>query len=220
MTLVHSSRTPMLGARQRLGCYGLRQPSIRTRTMRAYAVPGVFVAFGFIMFKNGTSNSVDKVLIPYAREIADAPEDAVPLWSWGSVVWRRRTVAFVMLQIESNARFRGCALLLRLWSYERLAVGRPIVDHRGYEARYYGRHDDDGPTMGTLWVCPRERTWANERARRTYPSFVVALDRLVAEDVIWEPYSAAAVGKSCSLWVVFYVHVERDFVVYDGLVGL
>ncbi|WVZ98348.1 hypothetical protein U9M48_043805 [Paspalum notatum var. saurae] len=96
---------------------------------------------------------------------------------------------------ESNARLKGCALLLRLWSYERLAVGRPIVDHRGYEARDYGQHDDDGPTMGTLWVCPRERTWANEQARRTYPSFVVALDRLVAEDVIWEPYSAAAVGS-------------------------
>ncbi|WVZ83036.1 hypothetical protein U9M48_030221 [Paspalum notatum var. saurae] len=40
-----------------------------------------------------------------------------------------------------------------------------------------------------------KRTWANEQARRTYPSFVVALDRLVAEDVIWEPYSAAAVGS-------------------------
>ncbi|WVZ91999.1 hypothetical protein U9M48_038098 [Paspalum notatum var. saurae] len=158
--------------------------------------------FGFMMFKNGTSNSVDKlgfefVLAATYRGLCDACS-----------------------KDESNARFQGCALLLQLWSYERLAVGRPIVDHRGYEAQYYGQHDDDGPTMGTLWVCPRERTWANEQARRTYPSFVVALDRLVAEDVIWEPYSACSCGKSCSLWVVFFVHVQRDFVVYDGLIGL
>ncbi|WVZ50679.1 hypothetical protein U9M48_001911, partial [Paspalum notatum var. saurae] len=163
------------------------------RSLEAY----LLWLFGFIMFKNGTSNSVDKVLIPYAREIADAPEDAVSLWSWGSAVLAAtyRGLCDACSKDESNARFQGCALLLQLWSYERLAVGRPIVDHRGYEAQYYSQHDDDGPTMGTLWVCPRERTWANEQARRTYPSFVVALDRLVAEDVIWEPYSAAAVGS-------------------------
>ncbi|WVZ59611.1 hypothetical protein U9M48_009728 [Paspalum notatum var. saurae] len=125
------------------------------------------------------------------------PRIFVPLWSWGSAVPAAtyRGLCDACSKDESNAMFQGCALLLQLWSYERLAVGRPIVDHRGYEAQYYGQHDDDGPTMGTLWVCPRERTWANEQARRTYPSFVVALDRLVAEDVIWEPYSAAAVGS-------------------------
>ncbi|WVZ78443.1 hypothetical protein U9M48_026151 [Paspalum notatum var. saurae] len=138
------------------------------RSLEAY----LLWLFGFIMFKNGTSNSVDKRLRMHPRML-------VPLWSWGSAVPAAtyRGLCDACNKDESNARFRGCALLLRLWSYERLAVGRPIVDHRGYEARYYGRHDDDGPTMGTLW-CSRR-------------------------------------GKSCSLWVVFYVHVERDFVVYD-----
>ncbi|WVZ79574.1 hypothetical protein U9M48_027139 [Paspalum notatum var. saurae] len=207
------------------------------RSLEAY----LLWLFGFIMFKNGTSNSVDKVLIPYAREIADAPEDAVPLWSWGSAVLAAtyRGLCDACSKDESNARFQGCALLLQLWSYERLAVGRPIVDHRGYEAQYYGQHDDDGPTMGTLWVCPRERTWANEQARRTYPSFVVALDRLVAEDVIWEPYSAAAVGSRApyglssmctsneTLWyttasLVYDIYIEphRPHELCDGSVGL
>ncbi|WVZ90564.1 hypothetical protein U9M48_036855 [Paspalum notatum var. saurae] len=143
------------------------------RSLEAY----LLWPFGFIMFKNGTSNSVDKLGFELCRAAT------------------YRGLCDARSKDESNARFRGCALLLRLWSYERLAVGRPIVDHRGYEAQYYGQHDDDGSTMGTLWVCSRERTWANEQARRTYPSFVVALDRLVAEDVIWEPYSAAAVGS-------------------------
>ncbi|WVZ55184.1 hypothetical protein U9M48_005883 [Paspalum notatum var. saurae] len=125
---------------------------------------------------------------------------------------------------ESNASFRSRALLLQLWSYERLAVGRPIVDHRGYEAQYYGQHDDDGPTMGTLWVCPRERTWANEQTRRTYPSFVVALDRLVAEDqfpvprvidrVTSQDHRLSRLGQPCSgTWVT---KVEPYVQVWDN----
>lgn len=39
-----------------------------------------------------------------------------------------------------------------------------------------------------------QRTWANEQARRTYPNFVAELDRLKADDVVWEPYSPQAVA--------------------------
>ncbi|WVZ89110.1 hypothetical protein U9M48_035563 [Paspalum notatum var. saurae] len=168
------------------------EDSVR-RSLEAY----LLWLFGFMMFKNGSSNSVDKVLIPYTQEIADAPDDAVPIWSRGSAVLAAtyRGLCDACIKDKSNTRFLGCALLLQLWSYERLAVGRPIVDHRAYEAQYYGEHDDDRLTMGTLWVCPCERTWANEQARRTYPNFVVELDRLVANDVLWEPYSAAAVAS-------------------------
>lgn len=114
--------------------------------------------FGFIMFKNGHGNTVDKILMPYAREIADADEDQVPTWSWGSAVLAAtyRGLCDACIKDDDRARFQGCALLLQLWSYERLAVGRPIVDHRPYELQYYGDLEDDRPTMGTLWVCPRE----------------------------------------------------------------
>src|SRR6266508_1411089 len=42
--------------------------------------------FGVMMFSNTYGDSVDKVLMVYAREIANAPEDEVPTWSWGSAV--------------------------------------------------------------------------------------------------------------------------------------
>ncbi|WVZ86035.1 hypothetical protein U9M48_032879 [Paspalum notatum var. saurae] len=146
--------------------------------------------FGFIMFKNGHGNTVDKILMPYAREIADADEDQVSTWSWGSAVLAAtyRGLCDACIKDDDRARFQGCALLLQLWSYERLAVGRPIVDHRPYELQYYGDLEDDRPTMGTLWVCPREQV------RRTYPNFVAELDRLKADDVVWEPYSPQAVA--------------------------
>ncbi|WVZ87737.1 hypothetical protein U9M48_034330, partial [Paspalum notatum var. saurae] len=148
------------------------------------------------MFKNGHGNTVDKILMPYAREIADAYEDQVPTWSRGSAVLAAtyRGLCDACIKDDDGAGFQGRALLCRLWSYEGLAVGRPIVDHRPYELQYYGDLEDDRPTMGTLWVCPRERTWTNEQARRTYPNFVAELDRLKANDVVWEPYSPQAVA--------------------------
>src|SRR5436190_21841970 len=50
------------------------------RSLEAY----LLWLFGCIMFNNNHGDSVDRVLMPYAREIADAAEDDVPTWSWDS----------------------------------------------------------------------------------------------------------------------------------------
>ena len=39
----------------------------------------------YIMFNNTHGNSVDRILLPYAREIADGDED-IPPYSWGEAV--------------------------------------------------------------------------------------------------------------------------------------
>ena len=52
-----------------------------TRWLEAYLLR----LFGYIMFNNTHGNSVDRILLPYAREIADVVED-VPPYSWGSAV--------------------------------------------------------------------------------------------------------------------------------------
>ena len=49
-----------------------------TRSLEAY----LLWLFGYIMFNNTYGNSVDRILLPYAREIADGDED-VPPYSWG-----------------------------------------------------------------------------------------------------------------------------------------
>ena len=50
---------------------------------------------------------------------------------------------------EYEAKPQG-PLLLQLWSYKRLAVGRSIVSHEPYHEAMYGDEEDDRPTMGTL----------------------------------------------------------------------
>ena len=125
-----------------------------SRSLEAY----LLWLFSYIMLNNSQGNSVDKVLMPYTREIADAVnKDEVPTWSWGSAVLAATYHGLCegCTKSEINAVLSGCPLLLQLWSYERLAVCRPIVDHAPYDEDFYGHSEDDRPTMGTLWLCGR-----------------------------------------------------------------
>ena len=49
-----------------------------SRSLEAY----LLWLFSYIMFNNGYGNSIDKILIDYAREIANSdPEEDMPLYS-------------------------------------------------------------------------------------------------------------------------------------------
>ena len=120
-----------------------------TRSLEAY----LLWLFGYILFNNSHGHCVDRVLLPYAQEIADADEDAIPLYSWGSAVLActYRGLCKLSRQNDRNAVLTGCPILLQLWSYERIAIGRPMIDQSPYTPDMYGDMEDDRPTMGTLW---------------------------------------------------------------------
>ena len=67
----------------------------------------------------------------YAQEIAEAAVEEMPQYSWGSAVLCKASV-----HNKHNAILTGCPILLQLWSYERIAIGRPIIDHSPYEPDY------------------------------------------------------------------------------------
>ena len=122
---------------------------IVTRSLEAY----LLWLFGYIMFNNSHGYCVDRVLLPYAQEITDADEDSIPLYSWGSVVLActYRGLCKASRQNDRNAVLMGCPILLQVWSYERIAIGRPMIDQSPYKPDMYGDTEDDRPTMGTLW---------------------------------------------------------------------
>ena len=127
------------------------------RSLEAY----LLWLFGYIMFNNTHGNTVDKILLPYAWAIADADEDDVPTWSWGSAVLAATYHGLCdgCMKTTEGAIITGCPLLLQLWSYERIAIARPLIDLSPYAQGMYGDLDDDRPTMGTIWhireVCVR-----------------------------------------------------------------
>jgi len=53
-----------------------------TRSLEAY----LLWLFGYIMFNNSHGHCVDRVLLPYAQEIADADEDAIPLFQYTTYI--------------------------------------------------------------------------------------------------------------------------------------
>jgi len=126
-----------------------------TRSLEAY----LLWLFGYIMFNNTHGNSVDRILLPYAREIADGDED-VPPYSWGEAVLAATYCGLCdgCMKTHGNAILSGCPLLLQLWSYERLAVGRPFVSHEPYHGGMYGDEEDERPTMGTIWIWRQVRS--------------------------------------------------------------
>ena len=130
-----------------------------SRSLEAY----LLWLFGYVMFNNGHGNSVDKILIPYAQEIADnEPGHDVPVWSWGSAILAEMYHGLCegCTKTEENGVLKVCPLLLQLWAYERFAVGRPMVDLSPCEEGYYGNgNDDENPTMGTLWLSGRTVRW-------------------------------------------------------------
>ena len=66
-----------------------------TRSLEVY----LLWLFGYIMFNNSHGHCVDRVLLPYAQEIADADEDAIPLYSW--------VQRFLHAHIVDSARHHG-----------------------------------------------------------------------------------------------------------------
>lgn len=119
--------------------------------------------FGWVMFTSTHQDSVDKHLVPFAQQIADAEPGEVPAYSWGSAVLAAtyRSLCDACTRRTSAASLTGCPLLLMLWSFTRFDIGRPeLSSYEPYEDDLYHTDDFgfddpvDAPTMGTLW-CKR-----------------------------------------------------------------
>ena len=117
--------------------------------------------FGWVLFMSSHHDSVDKHLIWYAQQIADAPLDDVPQFSWGSAVLActARALCDACTRRSSTGTLAGCPLLLMLWSFEQFDIGRPrLRSYEPYEAAMYHLDDDgdfdpiDRPTMGSIWT--------------------------------------------------------------------
>ena len=121
-----------------------------SRHLEAY----VLWLFGWVLFTTSHGNSVDARLIAYARAIADGEPHQV---SWGSAVLAAtyRALCDACTRVKANSILTGCPLLLQLWSFERLSLGRPVLDDMGpYGPEMYPGGDVDRPTMGSIW-CRR-----------------------------------------------------------------
>ena len=124
-----------------------------TRCLEAYLI----WLFGKVMFTETHVDTISARFIPIAREIAEAEscDDIVPR-SFGSAVLAStyRALCTTCTKNKESSSILGCPLLLHLWSWERLPVGRPDIDGQTPwdEYRLIDANDVDLPTVGTVWA--------------------------------------------------------------------
>jgi hypothetical protein len=94
---------------------------------------------------------VSRFLIPHARRIPDTTvEDMYQNWGVAVLAVTYRDLCTRCIKTGTQSILLGCPLLLHLWSYERLPVGRPSVDRSLYRALEEGHDPLDRLTMGSM----------------------------------------------------------------------
>ncbi|XP_071681213.1 serine/threonine-protein phosphatase 7 long form homolog [Lolium perenne] len=110
-------------------------------------------------------------------------------WSWGTAA-----LAYLYRQLDEACRrtgsrtgsggIGGCLLLLSVWSWDRISVGRPRVLQESHWPHYRNNPDRE-PTWAYLWDNVSEMT---SDPKIMYRQYTAELDTLTAEQVEWEPY--------------------------------
>lgn len=109
------------------------------------------------MFTENHVSTITARYIPIALEIANATTaQMITQRSWGSAVLAAtyRGMCRGCQLTGAKAGLLGCPLLLQLWSWERLPIGRPdvVVEDAYPMAQQFDAEFIDMPTFGTVWT--------------------------------------------------------------------
>ncbi|KAK1631234.1 hypothetical protein QYE76_005549 [Lolium multiflorum] len=107
-------------------------------------------------------------------------------WSWGTTA-----LAYLYRQLDEGYRrtgvdgIGGCMLLLSVWRWEHLPVGRP----ERFKKRRWTHYEnlDREPTWAYIWDTVSEMT---NDPMVMYKQYTEELDTFTAEQVDWEPYGS------------------------------
>ncbi|KAK3160446.1 hypothetical protein QOZ80_1BG0059540 [Eleusine coracana subsp. coracana] len=114
--------------------------------------------------------------------------DNIGSYSWGSatLAYLYRSMCAACRRQADQSNLTGCLLLLQLWSWERLPIGRPDMVKLKYPNVEELDDERDRPTVGLRWavgVCTRRAAPA-----RCYEHFTNEYDLLTEDQVVWCPY--------------------------------
>jgi mobile domain-containing protein len=115
-------------------------------TVERHARAYILYLFGCILFPDKSGDSVQLIYLPLLRDLGRVAE-----YNWGSA-----TLAYLYCHLCRASRkgakdIGGCLLLLQIWSWEHIHIGRPeirMVRHIGEHAQV-DNADDFEPILGT-----------------------------------------------------------------------
>ncbi|KAK1606931.1 hypothetical protein QYE76_030604 [Lolium multiflorum] len=107
-------------------------------------------------------------------------------WSWGTAALAYYRQLDEACRRTGSGGIGGCMLLLSVWSWDRLSVGRPrVLTETPWP--HHPHFPDREPTWAYLWDNVSEMT---SDPMVMYRQYTAELDTLTAEQVEWEPYGS------------------------------
>lgn len=166
-------------------------PDADDYVIRKHLIAYLLFLFGSIMFPSSSGDTIPPSYINMAVEIADNQFDDIIAYSWGSAVlchtYRGLCVAVQKKPIRKEPVLSVCYILLQLWSWEHLPIGRPQIEHPVHPYKL-GDTRFEPATFGSRWTYGKLR-WARQFAGKCYPLYHDDLERLHDTEVIWDPFS-------------------------------
>jgi hypothetical protein len=108
--------------------------------------------FGYVMFCGSQGDAVSRLLTPTRGGLPTPPWRTCPR-STGCCGFGRDVQGLCTgcTKTGTQSILLEFSLLLHLWSYKRLPVGRPSVDRSPCRALEEGHNPTNRPTMGSMW---------------------------------------------------------------------
>ncbi|CAM0955801.1 unnamed protein product [Alopecurus aequalis] len=151
------------------------------RAARAY----VLYVLGSTLFPDGTGDSASWMWLPLFSDWDQAGQ-----YSWGSaaLAFLYRQLCEACRRVNPGSNLGGCVLLVQVWMWERLPVGRPSSARNPWVFD----EQDRRPTVAHLWERVSEK---NGKAEILYEYYTREMDLLQPSTVRWSPYTRDEVNS-------------------------
>lgn len=155
-------------------------PNATEHVLRSYVRAYILALLGTVLFPDKSGTHIRLFVLPLLRDLEE-----VGTFSWGSAVLACLYRELCRATRPNSTQISGPLILLQIWSWERINVGRPEI------LRPWSGRDAAGPGLPPDPVACR---WRSPRSRVENPSHVLMfyrdeLDRMGPDHFVWRPYS-------------------------------
>jgi Plant mobile domain len=168
-------------------------------TVQQYARAYLLMLIGSLLLTDHSGNSISAIYLPLFEDF-----DRAGRYSWASAVLAYLYKELCLATNPKRMQFGGSILLLQLWSWERLPMGRPRNRKNVVNRELGGEDLTKRPPLGYGWSDYHE--FADFVTCRVQYSYRAEIDRLTDEKVNWLPYEdkmdllPPICGESRHLW--------------------
>ncbi|CAH9134587.1 unnamed protein product [Cuscuta epithymum] len=166
--------------------------------VQQYARAYILMLMGASTFADKSGNEVQVLYLPILESF-----DVAAVYSWGSA-----TLAYLYRQLcrgchRDGGEMGGFLLLIQLWSWEHIHIGRPVIlRYHGIDGGPLDDDMDQHAVLGPHHVRgedPLGRRWLFAHVTRTSSAaglgyYRDALDRLCDDQMTWMPYTDEILG--------------------------